>query len=150
MPLVVFSHPHPINYTSKPKQRRPSTHPSQAHPISTPSQSSFIIHLPLPKSISQTPTNNISQTQPHRRAAHQPSGAEFTPESLLPPARENEVRGAPGGRQARAVGFEAVDVQVGAEEQDRGEEHGERLEGPGVLGYDEGCEEGGGEGVFWE
>jgi hypothetical protein len=118
-------------------------------PLKPHSSISSIIRLPLPKSIRQPAAHDIRQAQPDRRAAHQPSGAELAAESLLPPAGEDEVRGAPGGGEARAVLFEAVDVEVGAEEEDGREEHGHGLEGAGVLGDDEGCEEGCWEGVFW-
>ena len=101
-----------------------------------------IILLLLAKRIRQPTTNHVRNTKTNSRAPHQPSHAKLATETLLPPSRKNQVCRAPGGRQAGAVGLEAVDVEVGAEEEDGREEHGQCLERAHVLSDDEGCEEG--------
>lgn len=83
-----------------------------------------IILLPLAKRIRQPTTNNIRNTKTNRRTPHQPSHAKLAAEALLPPSSKYQVCCAPGGCQAGAVGLEAVDVEVGAEEKDGREEHG--------------------------
>lgn len=109
----------------------------------------LIILTPLPKSIRQPTTHHIRQTKTQRRAPHQPSSTKLAAEALLSPSSKDKVRGAPSRSKASAVGLEAIDVEVRAEEEDGREEHGHCLPGTGMLGDDEGCEEGGGEGVLW-
>lgn len=101
-----------------------------------------IILLLLAERIRQPTTNHVRNTKTNSRAPHQPSHTKLATETLLPPARKNQVCRAPGGCQTGAVGLEAVDVEVGAEEEDGREEHGQGLERAHVLGDDEGCEEG--------
>lgn len=101
-----------------------------------------IVLLLLAKRIRQPTTNHVRNTKTNSRAPHQPSHAKLATETLLPPSRKNQVCRAPGGCQAGAVGLEAVDVEVGAEEEDGREEHGQCLERAHVLGDHEGCEEG--------
>lgn len=104
-------------------------------PRDYPTPSNHIIP-PLPKRIHQPPTQNIHHTQPHRRAPHQPPRAKLIRQPLPPASRQHQVRGRPGGGQAGGVGGETLQVEVGAEEEDGGKEHGEGLEGAGVLGED--------------
>ena len=101
-----------------------------------------IILLLLAKRIRQPATNHVRNTKTNSRTPHQPSHAKLATETLLPPSSEHQVCRAPGGCQTSAVGLEAVDVEVGAEEEDGREEHGQCLERAHVLGDDEGCEEG--------
>ena len=97
-----------------------------------------LLLFPSPKRISQPATDHIPRTQRHRGPANQASRAEFTPQTLFPPSREEHVGGAPGGRHTRGVLLVAVDVEVGGEEHDRGEGDGEELQGSEVLGRYEG------------
>jgi hypothetical protein len=101
-----------------------------------------IIRLPLTKGIRQPTTHHVHNTQTNSRTPHQSSRAKLATEALLPPSSKNQVRRTPSRSQTGAVGLEAVDVEVGAEEQDGWEEHGQRLERAHVLGDDESCEEG--------
>lgn len=107
-----------------------------------------IILLPLAKCIRQSTTNHVRNTKTNSRTPHQPSRAKLATETLLPPSSENQVCRAPGSCQTGAVGLETVDVEVGAEEKDGREEHGQRLERAHVLGDDQGCEKGWGKGVL--
>jgi hypothetical protein len=101
-----------------------------------------IIRLPLAKRIRQTSTNHVRNTQTNSSTPHQPSCSKLAAESLLPPSSQNQVRRAPGGRQTSAVGLEAVDVEVRAEEENWWEQHGQCLERASMLSDDESCEEG--------
>lgn len=64
---------------------------------------------------------------------------------MLPPTREEQVQARPRRADTGAVDREALEVGVTGEEQDWGEEHGERLEGACVLRGDERRKEG-----WWE
>ena len=107
-----------------------------------------IILLLLAKRVRQATTDHVRNTKTNRRTPHQSSYTKLATETLLPPSSKNQVCRAPGGSQTGAVGLEAVDVEVGAEEKDGREEHGQCLERAHVLGDDEGCEEGGGEWIL--
>lgn len=107
-----------------------------------------IIRLPLAKGVRQTTTNHVRNTQTNSGSPYQPSCAKLATKALLSPSSKNQVRRAPSRCQARAVGLEAVDVEVGAEEEDWREEHGQRLEGTHVLGDNESREECGGQWVL--
>lgn len=102
----------------------------------------LIIGTPLAKRIRQPAAHNVRKTKADRRASHQSSCAELVTEALLPPTREHQVRRAPGGCEACAVGLEAVEVEICGEEEDGREKHGQSLEWASMLGNDEGCEEG--------
>jgi hypothetical protein len=101
-----------------------------------------IIRLPLAERVRQTSTQNVRSTQTNSSTPHKSPRSKLAAESLLPPSRQNQVCCAPGGCQTRAVSLEAVNVEVGAEEQDWWEQHGQCLERAGMLGDDESCEEG--------
>jgi len=72
----------------------------------------LIIRLPLSKSISQSTANSVRNTKANSRTSHQTSRTELRAKTLLPSSRQDQIRSAPRGRQASAVGFEAVDVEV--------------------------------------
>lgn len=80
-----------------------------------------IILLPLAKGVSQTTAHHVRKTQTNSRASDQSSCAELAAESLLPPSSKDQVCCTPSRCQARAVGLEAIDVEVRAEEEDRWE-----------------------------
>lgn len=98
-----------------------------------------IILLPLAKCVCQTTAHDIRKTQTNSGTSDQSSCAKFAAESLLPPSSKNQVCRTPSRCQARAVGLEAVDVEVRAEEKDWREQHGKRLPGTGMLGDNESC-----------
>ena len=103
---------------------------------------SRIVLVPLAKRISQPTTHHVRNTKTDSRTPHQSSRAKLATKTLLPPSSKHQIRRAPSRSQTRAVGLEAVDVEVGTKEQDGREEHGQCLERAHVLGDDEGCEEG--------
>lgn len=94
-----------------------------------------------------TARHAIGGAQPDGGAAHDAADAQLCAQGLAPAEGEQGVEAGPCGGEARAGGWVAGEVEVGGEEQRWGEEgEGEGLEGAGVEGGDEGCEEGGGEG----
>ena len=109
----------------------------------------LLLLLLLPREIRPPARHRIHHTQPHRRPAHQASGPKPLPQNMFPSPRQHEVCGRPGAREARAVPREPLHVEITGEQQNRWEEHGNRLEGSQVLGGDERCEDGGWERVFW-
>jgi hypothetical protein len=60
---------------------------------------------------------------------------------LFSPQCKKEVQAAPCSTDARCVDFEAIDVEVGGEQEDGRKYHGQGLEGAKVLCRDEGSEE---------
>jgi hypothetical protein len=71
-----------------------------------------IIGLPLAKRIRQPAAHNVRNTKTNRRTSHQSSCSELAAKALLPPSSKNQVRRTPSRSQTRAVGLEAVDVEV--------------------------------------
>lgn len=68
---------------------------------------------------------------------------------LTSPHGEQGIETTPCRRDTSRVGLVAAEVQIRGEEEDGREHHGEGLEGAGMLGEDEGCEEGWGDRVLW-
>lgn len=109
----------------------------------------LLVHSRSPP-ISPPSRNSIDSTQPQCRSPHQSPRPKLLRQTLLSPPREKKVCRRPRRHQSRRIFLEALNVEVGAEEEDWGEEHRESLEGSHVLGGDQSCEESGRDGVFWE
>ena len=74
-----------------------------------------------PNRIHHSATHQLRRTKPHRRPPYNPPGAPFTNKRLLPPPRQQQIQSRPRGAQPRAVDLVVVDIEVGAEEEDRRE-----------------------------
>lgn len=102
--------------------------------------------LSLPNRIKQPPRHQVRRTQPHRRPSNQPSRSKLSPQRLLSPPRQQHVETRPSRAYPGGIYFVFVNVEVGAQEEDGWEEHGEELGWAECLGCYEGSEGGWGDG----
>ncbi|KAJ8611058.1 hypothetical protein MRB53_038145 [Persea americana] len=103
--------------------------------FSNPHHASFSSFVPA--KYAHPPASAFARTQAQRRASHRASDAEGAAEILLPAQGQHQVCRRPGPRSGRAVFLEPLHVQVAGEEEDRREEHRQRLEWSEVLRGDE-------------
>lgn len=108
----------------------------------------FILLGPTSKGIGQTSTNQIDQTQSYSRTSNDASRTELIHDADSSPPGEDQIGAAQGGSGASAVNLVALEIEIGGEHEKRGKDHGHRLKRTGMLGKDEGGEQGRRDGVL--
>lgn len=103
---------------------------------------SIILLHSFPNSINQASTHQISQTQPHGGTPNNSSNSPLLPYWLPPSPCQKQIHSRPCCANPRGFNLVVVNVQVGAEQQDRGKKERKELRGSSVLRCYEGCEKG--------